>query len=74
MMDALRPDAFVEEGRLAQNISQLRKLLAADFADLSPIETIPKVGIAFGETCWRLWNRRCFPEAQLSRLEICGDR
>ncbi|CAN5609751.1 hypothetical protein BH10ACI4_BH10ACI4_28490 [soil metagenome] len=47
MMDLLWPDAFVEEGSLAQNISQLRKLLAPDFPDLSPIETIPKIGYRF---------------------------
>jgi DNA-binding winged helix-turn-helix (wHTH) protein/tetratricopeptide (TPR) repeat protein/TolB-like protein len=49
LLDAVWPDTFVEEANLTQNISVLRKLLALDYADRSPIETIAKVGYRFRE-------------------------
>jgi DNA-binding winged helix-turn-helix (wHTH) protein/tetratricopeptide (TPR) repeat protein len=47
LLNAVWPDSFVEEANLTQNISVLRKLLAPDFADRSPIETIARVGYRF---------------------------
>jgi len=46
LLRAVWPDAFVEEGSLAQNISILRKALG-DGEELSYIETIPKRGYCF---------------------------
>lgn len=45
MISALWPDAFVEEGNLAKQISRLRKILKANGTEL--IETIPKHGYRF---------------------------
>lgn len=45
LMKEVWPDSFVEENNLAQNISTLRKVLAAGGADF--IETVPKRGYRF---------------------------
>lgn len=47
LMEALWPDAFVEESSLAQNISLLRKALGNGQADQVYVETIPKRGYRF---------------------------
>ena len=47
LLQAVWPDSFVEEGNLTQNISVLRKLMALDYPDTSPIETIPRFGYRF---------------------------
>ncbi len=47
LLQAVWPDSFVEEGNLTQTISVLRKLLAPDYPDGSPIETIPRMGYRF---------------------------
>ena len=47
LLSAVWPDSFVEQGSLAQNIFVLRKLLAPDFPDGNPIETLPRVGYRF---------------------------
>ena len=47
LMDALWPDAFVEESSLSQNISLLRKALGKSGSDTIFIETIPKRGYRF---------------------------
>jgi eukaryotic-like serine/threonine-protein kinase len=47
LMQKVWPDAFVEEGSLANNISTLRKLLNPDFDDDGPIATVPKRGYRF---------------------------
>lgn len=47
LMQEVWPDAFVEEGSLANNISTLRKLLNADFEGEGPIATVPKRGYRF---------------------------
>ena len=47
LLAAVWPDRFVEDGSLAQNIFILRKLLAPDFPDVNPIETLPRVGYRF---------------------------
>jgi DNA-binding winged helix-turn-helix (wHTH) protein/tetratricopeptide (TPR) repeat protein len=49
LLEAVWPDSFVEEGNLTQSISVLRKHLAADYPDRSPIETLPRVGYRFRE-------------------------
>jgi len=49
IIDAVWPGSFVEEGSLSQNISILRKLMANDFPERSPIETIARVGYRFRE-------------------------
>lgn len=41
------PDSFVEDASLAQTISVLRKQLADDYPDESPIANIPRVGYFF---------------------------
>lgn len=46
LIQALWPNAVVEEGGLARNISILRKLLG-DGSTTSPIQTIPKCGYRF---------------------------
>lgn len=46
-MSEVWPDAFVEEGSLAANISQLRKILGGDFANPQYIQTIPRRGYRF---------------------------
>lgn len=47
LMKALWPDAFVEEGNLARNISTLRKILSDTDNGQLFIETIPKRGYRF---------------------------
>ena len=47
LLQAVWPDSFVEQGSLAQNIFVLRKLLAPDFPDGNPIETLSRVGYRF---------------------------
>jgi DNA-binding winged helix-turn-helix (wHTH) protein len=47
LLRSIWPDSFVEEGNLTQYISVLRKVMAPDFAQGSPIETIPRVGYRF---------------------------
>ncbi|HEX7175231.1 MAG TPA: winged helix-turn-helix domain-containing protein [Pyrinomonadaceae bacterium] len=47
LMEALWPDAFVEESSLSQNISLLRKALGNGQADQVYIETLPKRGYRF---------------------------
>jgi len=47
LMKAVWPDAFVEEGSIANNISTLRKLLNPDFEGEGPIATVPKRGYRF---------------------------
>jgi len=53
IIDAVWPGSFVEEGSLSQNISILRKLMANDFPERSPIETIARVGYRFREPACR---------------------
>jgi hypothetical protein len=45
-----RPDAFVEEGSIANNISALRKILSPHFEGEGPIATIAKRGYRFTAT------------------------
>ena len=47
ILDAVWPDAFVEETTLARNVSWLRKLLETDRSGRQIIETVPKVGYRF---------------------------
>jgi DNA-binding winged helix-turn-helix (wHTH) protein/tetratricopeptide (TPR) repeat protein len=47
LMQKVWPDAFVEEGSIANNISTLRKLLNLDFDGEGPIATVPKRGYRF---------------------------
>lgn len=47
ILDAVWPDAFVEETTLARNVSWLRKLLETDGTGKQLIETVPKVGYRF---------------------------
>jgi len=47
LVKAVWPDSFVEEGRLARNISMLRKTLGGAAGDAQFIETIPKRGYRF---------------------------
>lgn len=47
LMRALWPDSFVEEGNLAQNIFQLRKVLGEGDSTQHYIETVPKRGYCF---------------------------
>ena len=47
LMQQVWPDAFVEEGSIANNISTLRKLLNPDFEGEGPIATVPKRGYRF---------------------------
>lgn len=47
LMERVWPDAFVEEGSIANNISTLRKLLNSDFEGEGPIATVPKRGYRF---------------------------
>ena len=47
LIKAVWPDTFVEEGNLTQNISVLRKILAAGEQGHSYIQTIPKRGYRF---------------------------
>jgi DNA-binding winged helix-turn-helix (wHTH) protein len=47
LMQQVWPDAFVEEGSIANNVSTLRKLLNADFEGEGPIATVPKRGYRF---------------------------
>jgi hypothetical protein len=46
-MKEVWPDAFVEEGGLARNISVLRKTLSQCDCENQYIETLPKVGYRF---------------------------
>ncbi len=46
-MQAVWPDAFVEEGSLTVNISELRKALGGNSADKRYIETVPRRGYRF---------------------------
>ncbi len=50
MMRVLWPNAFVEEVNLAQNISQLRKVLGSCSGGREFIETVPKSGYRFTAT------------------------
>lgn len=47
LLETVWAGSFVEEGNLTQSISVLRKQLAADFPDESPVETLPRVGYRF---------------------------
>jgi DNA-binding winged helix-turn-helix (wHTH) protein/TolB-like protein/cytochrome c-type biogenesis protein CcmH/NrfG len=47
LMDRLWPDTVVEEGTLARNISDLRKVLGEDPGERKYIETVPKRGYRF---------------------------
>src|SRR6266850_1762741 len=47
MLKRIWPDAFVEEGSLARNISILRKALGESPEDQKYIQTIPKRGYRF---------------------------
>jgi TolB-like protein/DNA-binding winged helix-turn-helix (wHTH) protein/Tfp pilus assembly protein PilF len=47
LMKAVWPDSYVEEGNLTQNISVLRKTLAAGTALENYIETLPRQGYRF---------------------------
>jgi DNA-binding winged helix-turn-helix (wHTH) protein len=47
LMRAVWPDAFVEEGNLNFNISQIRKLLGEPAPGLPYIQTLPKQGYRF---------------------------
>lgn len=47
LMQRVWPDAFVEDGSIANNISALRKLLNSDFEGEGPIATVPKRGYRF---------------------------
>jgi eukaryotic-like serine/threonine-protein kinase len=47
LMQQVWPDAFVEEGSIANNVSTLRKLLNPDFEGEGPIATVPKRGYRF---------------------------
>src|SRR5215467_13693157 len=47
LLQAVWPDAFVEEATLAQNIFRLRKALGDDGAEARFIETVPKRGYRF---------------------------
>src|SRR5262245_43505688 len=47
LLKKLWPDAFVDEGNLAQNISILRKALGDSTGDARYIETIPRRGYRF---------------------------
>src|SRR5882762_7863342 len=46
-MQQVWPDAFVEEGSIANNVSTLRKLLNPDFEGEGPIATVPRRGYRF---------------------------
>src|SRR5215470_9742564 len=46
-MQRVWPDAFVEEGSIANNISILRKTLNPDFAGEGPISTVARRGYRF---------------------------
>jgi DNA-binding winged helix-turn-helix (wHTH) protein/Tol biopolymer transport system component len=47
LMQRVWPDAFVEEGSIANNISILRKALNPDFTDEGPIATVARRGYRF---------------------------
>src|SRR5262245_9502285 len=47
LMQQVWPDAFVDEGSIANNVSTLRKLLNPDFEGEGPIATVPKRGYRF---------------------------
>jgi len=47
LMQKIWPDAFVEEGSIANNISTLRKILNPDFEGEGPIATIARRGYRF---------------------------
>jgi DNA-binding winged helix-turn-helix (wHTH) protein/tetratricopeptide (TPR) repeat protein len=47
LLERVWPDTFVEENNLTQNISALRKLLAADFPEERPIATLARIGYRF---------------------------
>ena len=47
LMQQVWPDAFVEEGSIANNVSTLRKLLNPDFEGEGPIATVPRRGYRF---------------------------
>jgi DNA-binding winged helix-turn-helix (wHTH) protein/tetratricopeptide (TPR) repeat protein/TolB-like protein len=47
LLEQVWPDSYVEEGNLPQTISIIRKQLAGDFPEGSPIETIARVGYVF---------------------------
>src|SRR5690349_10828594 len=49
LLQKVWPDAFVEEGSIANNISMLRKLLNPCFEGDGPIATVPRRGYRFTE-------------------------
>lgn len=46
LLDRIWPEAYVDEGNLAQNVHALRKVLRSRW-DIDPIETIPRRGYRF---------------------------
>ena len=68
LLRAVWPDAFVEEGSLAQNISILRKALG-DKDEVPYIETIPKRGYCFVADVEQIIDT---PNAVLSAEESAG--
>src|SRR5215467_6850276 len=51
LLKKIWPDAFVEEGSLAQNVSILRKVLGENTSGQPYIQTIPKRGYLFAADC-----------------------
>ena len=47
LIRTLWPDSFVEEGTLARNISDLRRILGESAGEVRYIETVPKAGYRF---------------------------
>ena len=47
LLEKIWPDAIVEEGSLAQNVSRLRKILGEGSKDAQYIETLPRRGYRF---------------------------
>ena len=56
LMQALWPDAFVEEVNLANKISVLRKLLGDTGPSGACIQTVPKLGYRFLPAVTRIWS------------------
>lgn len=63
-MQEVWPDAFVEEGSLTVNISELRKALGGNSADKRYIETIPRRGYRFVAEVKRVCRSDERPEAE----------
>lgn len=70
LMNEIWPDAFVEEGNLAQNISVLRKVLRDDGRDY--IQTVPRRGYRFVARVRETFNEDelVIEEHQLARVVI----